>query len=305
MTRYTVSHLTRYRYGTTVDLSHQCLRLRPRDMFGQKLEAHDLAFDPEPDRRETRRDHFGNTVDLVALERPHGSFGVTAHSTVAITRTAEERPGPSWSALRKNLIGDGFPSAIEAAEFLHPSPLVPRSAAAAAFAAPELPADRPVVEAAFGLMHRIFKTYSYIPGATDIATPFDEIIARRQGVCQDFAHAMIGMLRAYGLAARYVSGYIRTVRAGEDIANRGADASHAWVSVWCGDEIGWVEFDPTNDQIVADSHIVLAYGRDFADVSPLRGVLLGGGMQNLEVAVTVTPLDPPPEVTDGDPNAAP
>ena len=152
--------------------------------------------------------------------------------------------------------------------------------------------DRTVVEGVRDLTTRIRRDFAYVPGSTDISTPVAQVMRIRKGVCQDFAHVMIAGLRGLGLPARYASGYLRTYAPAGTAERRGADASHAWVSVWCGDRIGWIDLDPTNDLVVRDEHIVVAYGRDFSDVTPLRGVILGGGQHRLDVAVTVTPLPP-------------
>jgi transglutaminase-like putative cysteine protease len=175
------------------------------------------------------------------------------------------------------------------AVFAFPSPLVPLDAAARAYCAEALKAGRPIVPAVAEIMGRIKRDFAYVPGATTVTTPVGEVMQKRRGVCQDFAHAMLAGLRAHGLPARYVSGYIRTRPAPGGTARRGGDASHAWVAAWCGPELGWLEFDPTNDMMVGEEHIVLAHGRDFSDVSPLRGVILGGGTHTVEVSVTVAP----------------
>ena len=150
---------------------------------------------------------------------------------------------------------------------------------------------RPILEAARELTTRIKADFEYHPGATDISTPLREVFAGKAGVCQDFAHVMIAALRAHGLAAAYISGYIRTVHSADDIALRGADASHAWVAVWCGEPAGWVHLDPTNDLVASEDHVAVAWGRDFSDVSPLRGVILGGDSHSYGVAVTLVPMD--------------
>ena len=191
--------------------------------------------------------------------------------------------------------GDGFPSPTAPAEFVFPSPLADPVEAASAYARPSFTAGRPLVEALRELTRRIHADFVYQTNLTDVSTMVSEVIAMRRGVCQDFAHVMIAGLRGLGLPARYVSGYIRTPGAGGNggAALLGAGASHAWVSVWCGEEIGWLELDPTNDRVVADEHVAVAYGRDFSDVTPLRGVILGGGKHSLKVAVSVAELAQP------------
>jgi transglutaminase-like putative cysteine protease len=197
---------------------------------------------------------------------------------------------PPWEDIRKALGGEGFPTPIEASEFVYDSPLVPTDdAALRAYGATSLTPGRPILEAARELTTRIRHDFEYHPGATDISTPLDEVFEGKAGVCQDFAHVMIAALRAHGLAAGYVSGYIRTVNSKEEAALRGADASHAWVAVWCGAAAGWVHLDPTNDLVASQDHVAIAWGRDFSDVSPLRGVILGGGRHAYSVAVTLVP----------------
>ena len=187
------------------------------------------------------------------------------------------------------LAGDGFPEPVEASEFVYDSPLVPAVEVLKAYGAKSFTSGRPILAAARELTSRIKADFEYHPGATDISTPLAEVFAGKAGVCQDFAHVEIAALRAHGLAARYVSGYIRTVHSKEEIALRGADASHAWVAVWCGEAAGWVQLDPTNDLIAKEDHVAVAWGRDFSDVSPLRGVILGGDSHSYGVAVTLVP----------------
>jgi len=290
--RYAVRHLTRYTYGTPVDIGVHLLRLTPQDApGGQRVARADIAITPRPTTVHAFSDHFGNAVRHVAIETVHDSFAAVLDAEVEVPRRNGAVPdGPPWEAVREAMRADGFPAPPEVAEFRYESPLVSLVAPATAFAARSFPAGRPVVTALRHLAGRIYRNFSYVPGVTDIKTDVRKVIAERRGVCQDFAHLMIAGLRGLGLPARYVSGYIRTHHADDAGEMRGADASHAWVSAWCGPEIGWLGFDPTNDLVVDDEHITVAVGRDFSDVAPLRGVILGGGAHGLEVAVTVTPL---------------
>jgi transglutaminase-like putative cysteine protease len=189
------------------------------------------------------------------------------------------------------LNGNGFPASVEASEFVYESPLVPLIDALKAYGAQSFAPGRPILEAARELTSRIKADFEYHPGATDVSTPLTDVFAGKAGVCQDFAHVEIAALRAHGLAAGYVSGYIRTVRSQEEAELRGGDASHAWVAVWCGEPTGWVHLDPTNDLVASEDHVAVAWGRDFADVSPLRGVILGGESHSYGVAVTLVPAD--------------
>ena len=196
---------------------------------------------------------------------------------------------PPWEAVRDALSGNGFPEPVTASEFVYESPLVPLVDELRDYGAQSLLPGRPILEAARELTSRIRKDFTYNPGATDISTPLGQVFAGKAGVCQDFAHVQIAALRAHGLAAAYVSGYIRTVASKEEMALRGADASHAWVAVWCGADAGWIHLDPTNDLVAREDHVVVAWGRDFSDVSPLRGVILGGDSHSYGVAVELVP----------------
>ena len=292
MKRYFVTHETSYSYSTSVDLGLHMLRMTPVNSDRQTLIDHSIRITPEPTRSVTFRDHFGNDMQHVALEVPHQSFSVTLQATVDVAATEDVAVlvSPAWEIIRDQMQGDGFPMPAAVAEFAYASPLAPREALSTDYAIPSFPAAMPIVSGLQDLTQRIYTDFTYAPGTTDISTPVPEIMASRNGVCQDFAHVMIACLRGIGLPARYVSGYLRTYPPETQGGWRGADASHAWVSAWCGPDIGWLEFDPTNNLIVQDEHIALAYGRDFSDVTPLRGVILGGGQHALSVAVNVVPL---------------
>jgi transglutaminase-like putative cysteine protease len=289
--RYAVRHETRYRYGAPVDLGLHLLRLTPLATPRQRVLRQDLSVEPTPTRVAGFEDHFGNRVHRAAIETTHDHFVATFTAEIEVAPGTAALPiAPPWEAIRSAMSADGFASPPAVAEFAYGSPLAPIETAATAYAAESFAAGRPLAEAARDLTARIHADFSYAPNRTDISTSVGEILDRREGVCQDFAHVMIAGLRGLGLPARYVSGYVRTRSPAGEAARVGADASHAWVALWCGTEIGWVEFDPTNDLVVSDEHIVVAYGRDFSDVTPLRGVILGGGTHSLGVAVTVTEL---------------
>ena len=287
MTRYAVRHETHYTYGAPVDLGFHILRMTPTDGTSQRLIAHALEMTPKPQRVSTFRDHFDNGVHHVAVEAPHDFFSVVLHATVDVEVPTWTTPpvGPRWEDVRDSMRDDGFPTPPDVAEFVEPSPLAPWDNAATDYACLSFPESQPLVTGALNLINRFRADFKYAPGATDVSTSVAEIMTTRSGVCQDFAHAMIAGLRGLGLPARYVSGYLRTGN-----AMRGADASHAWVSLWCGDELGWLGFDPTNNVIVREDHIAVAFGRDFSDVTPMRGVILGGGRHTVSVAVNVEPL---------------
>jgi transglutaminase-like putative cysteine protease len=226
------------------------------------------------------------------LAAPHASLAVRAESRVTVQSRERERElrarGAPWELLRDRLRAAGSETLLEPAQFLFESPHVECFRDLALYAGPSFAAGRDLPEALLDLTRRIHADFKFDPKATSVSTPLREVLAKRRGVCQDFAHFMIGCLRTLGLAARYVSGYIVTAPPPGKPRLVGADASHAWVSVYCG-EAGWLDLDPTNDCVVDDEHITLAWGRDFSDVTPMRGVILGGGEQELEVRVTVTP----------------
>jgi len=290
--RYAVKHLTRYAYGAPVDLGYHLLRLVPPTTARQRLVEHAIAITPKPERLGAFVDHFGNAVRHVAIERRHDAFAAELAAIVEVAPAGAVPEGPPWDEIAAAIRDDGFPDEWATAEFAYPSPLAPDDADARAYCDKSLKPGRAIVPAVAEIMGSVRRDFKYVPGATTVSTPVAEVMQKRRGVCQDFAHVMIAGLRAHGLPARYVSGYIRTRPAPGATARRGGDASHAWVAAWCGPALGWVEFDPTNDIMVGEEHIVLAYGRDFSDVSPLRGVILGGGSHSVEVAVTVAPAAP-------------
>jgi transglutaminase-like putative cysteine protease len=294
--RYRVTHLTRYDYSGEVLHSHQLLRLKPREMPHQVTLSHSLSISPAPTERHDEQDAFGNPVTRVQIDRPHASLEVEARMDVE-ARVRPPRPADEtqpWRELAESLRYSARPldaEAIEVQRYRTGSPFVRIKRVFEEYAGDCFEGDRPVLECAEALMHRIHRDFTYSPGATRIGTPLPEVLASRRGVCQDYAHVMIACLRARGLPARYVSGYVRTVpldgSAGRPMV--GADASHAWVAVWAP-PFGWVALDPTNDRRVGPDHVTLAWGRDFGDVSPLRGVILGGGAHLPTVRVSVQPL---------------
>jgi len=291
--RLSIAHETQYRYDSPVVLSQQLLHLAPRVVEWQRLESHRVDIDPVPGEIASRSDYFGNPVSQFLLAAPHPVLTVRAESVVdtkpRLATVAGER-GVPWEELRARLAGLEGEPLLEAAQFLHESPHVETFRELADYAAPSFARGRGVLEAAFDLARRIHADFAFDSRATTIATPLREVLKRRRGVCQDFAHLMVGCLRMLGLSARYVSGYILTTPPPGRPRLVGADASHAWVGVYCP-LTGWVDMDPTNDCLVDDEHVTLAWGRDFSDVTPMRGVILGGGEQRLAVRVTVAPLD--------------
>jgi transglutaminase-like putative cysteine protease len=291
--RYQVVHETRYRYENPVVLSQQLLHLRPRELPWQTVQAHRLTLDPEPGELSERADYFGNPVTQCLLAAPHAALAVRSEALVEVVPRPAPAPGEPWEQLRERLERAGGDPQGAPAQYLYESPQVECFRDLADFAARSFARGLDIVPAALDLTRRIHAEFRFDPKATSIATPLRQVLAKRRGVCQDFAHLMIGCLRTLGLAARYVSGYILTTPPPGKPRRIGADASHAWVAVYCGAQAGWVELDPTNDCLVEDEHITLGWGRDFSDVTPMRGVILGGGEQSLEVRVTVTPVESP------------
>lgn len=278
---YRLRHVTTYAYATPVDLAAHLLLLTPRRLAHQSVARAGLTVAPAPSHVTEATDHFGNQVTRVFLDVAHARFEVVAEALVEV-RFPDPPPAaltPPWERVAEAA------RASDAAEFAFPSALAPLVAGATEYAAASFPAGRPVLEGLLGLMARIRRDFTYRPGVTGPHTQVAEVLAGRAGVCQDYAHVMISGLRGLGLPARYVSGYVRTRPPPGGTARRGADQSHAWVEAWLGPGFGWVGLDPTNDIVVRDEHVVLAWGRDFGDVSPLRGVILGGGEHGLWVGV--------------------
>ncbi len=290
--RYTVEHETHYAYTAPVSRSWQLARLTPRSLPWQKLLSHTLQIDPPADERHDAPDSFGNIVTHFALHGAHRMLRVRMRCTVDVSDRPEPEPGEpeSWESVREAVRRQPRLDDLNAARMSEPTPLVPLSEAARLYAAVSLEPERDWLEAVTDLMHRIHEDFEFEPGATTVSTSVDEVLYQRSGVCQDFAHLMLACLRGHGLPARYVSGYLLTDPPPGQPRLMGVDASHAWVAAF-SPQHGWVEFDPTNDQRADARYITLAWGADFADVVPLRGVILGGGSQDMDVRVSVIPMD--------------
>lgn len=294
--RYRIVHETDYRYDSPVALSQQLLHLTPRILSWQHCLESQLEVEPRPTVRLERWDAFGNPVTQLAFDTPHDRLLVRASTLLEVQpHTLPTPPAhtPAWEAVRERLIYQGAeppqPEDLDACRYLYESAYVRTMPVFAAYAADCFPPACPILAGAVALMGKIYREFEFDAGATTVTTPVDQVLAHRRGVCQDFAHLMLSCLRSLGLAARYVSGYLLTDPPPGSPRLVGADASHAWVSLYCPD-IGWVDLDPTNDLIPDTRHITLAWGRDFGDVTPMRGVILGGGTQELEVRVTVHPV---------------
>lgn len=286
---YDIVHTTDYDYRGAVSVSHHFLRLEPRETSRQRCIAHEFRILPEPSVLSPHGDYFGNRAHFVAVERPHSTLSITSRSRVAVSPAflPDSSETPAWESVRARCRVDRTRATLEALEYSHASPLVPTSSVFADYAASSFTASRPIIDALSDLMTRMLADFRFDPTATTVSTPIEEFFRVKRGVCQDFAHFLIGCLRSIGLPARYVSGYLETDPPPGLQKLRGVDASHAWVSLYCPG-LGWIDADPTNNCFPSLRHISIGWGRDYADISPVRGVLVGGTDQTLKVAVDVT-----------------
>ncbi|AHJ62293.1 Transglutaminase-like enzymes, putative cysteine protease [Granulibacter bethesdensis] len=290
--KFRVRHLTRYHYEDPVDLASHILHLTPRDCGGQQVLATRLDVEPAPSRRVDGRDHFGNHLSWLSLDQSHQVFSVMAESIVEafFPPPPPDKETPAWEEVVA-LARAGGGAAMEAAEYVFPSVMAPADPDAGRYVAVSFPPGRPVLAALRDLLARIRGEFKFRAGITDLHTPVSRVVAQKAGVCQDFSHMVIAGLRWLGLPARYVSGYIRTYPPPGQKRREGTDASHAWVGCWLGPAHGWVDIDPTNNLIVSDEHVVVGWGRDYDDVSPVRGIILGGGRHDMLVSVDLAPLE--------------
>ena len=290
--RLHISHLTRYDYVESVSLCHSIVHLKPRQSERQQCLFSHLRIDPGPAVNREHEDFFGNRVNYFSIQQSHEALEVTAVSEVEVGLQDLPDPAatPAWEVARDCLHQHRKPTMNAARIFTLASPLIPLNSAARDYAAGSFTRGRPILEAAIDLMGRIFRDFAYDPHFTTIATPVAEVMAHRRGVCQDFAHLAISGLRGLGLAARYVSGYLETLPPPGQAKLQGSDASHAWFSLMIPD-LGWVDFDPTNDLLPGEQHITTAVGRDYQDVTPMHGIFYGGGGHELTVAVDVNRVE--------------
>jgi transglutaminase-like putative cysteine protease len=288
---YRVRHTTTYTYTETVSGCYNELHLRPYDSPHQTCRSYALHVQPMPAVCSDHTDFFGNPTTFLAIHEPHRSFAVIAHSTVEV-RSVTLPPLAAtlaWDTMRDSLYHERRSADLDAYQYIFDSPDIARTAALRRYVAPSFPPGRPVLAALRDLTQRIYKDFTYDARATSVSTPLKDVLRHRRGVCQDFAQVQIGCLRTLGLAARYVSGYLVTKPRPGQPRLVGADASHAWVSVYCPGT-GWIDADPTNNVLPSDRHITVAVGRDYSDVSPIKGVVLGGGQHTMHVAVDVVPV---------------
>ncbi|MBU1566813.1 MAG: transglutaminase family protein [Proteobacteria bacterium] len=286
--RYKITHRTGYNYSAPASLSQNELFLRPRETVFQKVIESHLTITPEPQYQHSRTDYFGNSVDVFMVQHPHNELAVTATSLIETTVPITPIPGgtASWEDVAGRLALHNQPDDLLACQFVFASPMVTVGSGALSYAGPSFLSGTPVLVGAVDLMRRIFTEYLYDKTASNVETTVDMVLINRKGVCQDFAHLAISCLRSLGLAARYVSGYLETIPPPGKPKLVGSDASHAWVSLFIPD-CGWVDFDPTNNQLANERYITLAWGRDYGDVAPVKGVVMGGGSHRLSVTVDV------------------
>jgi transglutaminase-like putative cysteine protease len=288
---YQILHRTLYEYAAPVTVSHHVARLEPRETSGQEREQFSLKIFPEPALRKSRPDYFDNRLCFFSIQEVHSRLEIIAHSRVSVQahRPAAAEPSTPWNEVAGMFRDPVSPEVVEPYQFIFDSPQASASFDFADYASESFPKGTPFLTGVRDLTGRIFNDFKYDPKATTVATPLDEVWKKRRGVCQDFAHLGIACLRSLGLPARYVSGYLRTRPPEGKPRLVGADASHAWFAIFCPG-VGWVDFDPTNNVQPAEEHITVAVGRDYADVSPVAGVITGGGAHSVKVSVDVTEM---------------
>jgi transglutaminase-like putative cysteine protease len=288
--KYKITHETEYNYSIPVTISQHLIHLEPQNFDRQKWTSHNIEIIPKPAYEVTRTDIYGNNVTAFSIEDEHKIFNVTATGEVEVFAKEFPNDKTTWEEVKQKLIKPETQEDIAATKFLYPSPLILFDGAIKRYATESFTEGRAFIDAVKDLNHRIYTEFNYAPGTTRIGTLPSEILRDRRGVCQDFAHFMIACLRSLGLSCGYVSGYLHTRRENEEPKLIGADATHAWVFTYLPN-FGYLEFDPTNDCIAGEEHIIVGIGRDFGDVSPLKGVITGGGSHTLRVAVNVEEID--------------
>jgi transglutaminase-like putative cysteine protease len=290
---YDITHRTKYNYDGEVSVSHHLLRLTPRHYARQSRLSHELSITPRPGAISAHRDYFGNPAHFIAVETSHKQLVIESRGRVAVAPVFVPDPleTPAWEAVRARCRDDHSGESLEAHEFTYASPLIPDTDEFAGYAKASFTASRSVLDAALDLTRRIHDDFNFDPASTTVSTPVSDVFRQRRGVCQDFVHFEISCLRSLGLPARYMSGYLETDPPPGQPKLRGVDASHAWVSFFCPG-VGWIEVDPTNNCVPSMRHVTLGWGRDYSDVAPIRGVLVGGENQQLLVAVDVVAVGP-------------
>jgi len=288
---YDVRQTTTCTYASPVAHARHVLRLTPINRNGQRVHVASVQIVPEPLHRREGQDFFGNRLTWIEVEEPHRTLTIKLAARVSVDPTTEPDAltTPPWETIRDEAFATSDIGPLSPAHFLFPSRMVSLDPEIRDYTRESFPPGRPVLDAAVELMHRLKVDIVYEIGATTVTTMPPMSFALRRGVCQDFAHIMISGLRGIGLPAVYVSGYLRTMPRTDPSRLQGADAMHAWILVWCGAEAGWIGLDPTNAIVASDQHVVLAIGRDYTDVAPMDGVIVGSGGQRIDVAVSVTP----------------
>ena len=286
---YRIAHKTTYKYKHPVAFGNHAVHLMPRTHGPQRCESYELLVTPTTSMRSDRTDYFGNRLNLFTVQQPHEELIVEARSTVSMTDTAAPGRSMAWDEVAKTIETQLTAANLDASQFLFESPRIRPSVEFASYAMASFPPGRPLSEALLDFTARIHREFRFDSKATNVRTPPEEVLRKRKGVCQDFAHLQIACLRSMNIPARYVSGYLRTFPPPGRPRLVGADASHAWVSVYCPVS-GWLDFDPTNNLVPSQSHVTLAWGRDYGDVSPVRGVIRGGRDHSVEVAVDMEPF---------------
>jgi transglutaminase-like putative cysteine protease len=290
--KYTIKHRTWYAYAEAAPVCHNMLHLAPRDMPRQVCSDYRLRIVPEPALIMRRTDWFGNFVDYFSIEGSHNGLEVTSQCVVQVSSAPKLTPSDSlpWETVVRQSTADAATADLTIYQLTLRSARVRPSAHLRDYAFPSFTVGRPILEAIVDLTARIYRDFEFDPKATTVHTPLEELLKLRRGVCQDFAHLAIGCVRSMGLPCRYVSGYLRTTPPPGKPRMIGADASHAWASVHCG-PLGWVDFDPTNNALIGESHISIGWGRDYGDICPIQGVFVGGGEHSMGVSVDVIPAD--------------
>ena len=282
---YDVRHRTTFSYEDRVSVSQHVLHLMPRETPAQSRLAFELKIVPDASAVSVRNDYYGNTVHHVSIQEPHNELVVESRSRIDVSAPGGANEGPPWESIAAAT--NTLPSADQ---FTYDSPFSARSKPVCDYALESFTPGRAVVEAALDLTARIFRDFRYEGGVSDVSTPVAQVLAMRKGVCQDFAHLELACVRSLGVPGRYVSGYLLTRPPPGREKLVGSDASHAWISIWCGPDLGWIDFDPTNNRLSGDEHITLAWGRDYGDVSPINGFIVGGGSHQVTVGVDVAPV---------------
>jgi len=290
--KYRVTHTTSYSYSELASLSQNELFLTPRSTNRQQVLQTQITFVPQPQYLHRRIDYFGNIAQVLMIDQPHAELSLTATSTVRTGRSLPIEPESTlpWEEAVRRLQQHPLSEDLVAYQFTFASPMILINPDIQAYARISFPPGMPVLEGGIDLMHRIFSEFAYDKAASNVDTPVDQVLAKKRGVCQDFSHLAIACFRSMGLAARYVSGYLETLPPPGKPKMVGADASHAWVALYVPDE-GWIDLDPTNNLIPGEMHITLAWGRDYSDVAPVKGVVMGGGQHTLAVEVDVARVE--------------